>query len=128
MRLYTQQELVDELVERFGANPADWSFTCPNCGDAATAGELRDALAKSPRLRRGEPVTASDILGQECIGRHLGALQTTDEDWARQVKAGDTGARGCTWVAYGLIGGPDYLAAADGRRVPMFRVTEAVSV
>lgn len=49
----TQEELVAECRRRFGDDPANWAFVCPNCGDVAT-------LADHPG--------GSDKLGQECVG------------------------------------------------------------
>lgn len=85
----TQAELVDEARRRFGDDPLDYAFACPNCGDAA---KIRDFVEAA-----GDPSRA----GQECIGRTLGALKSGDnEAWNRQ------GGRGCDWVAYGLFPGP----------------------
>ncbi|GAA4124634.1 hypothetical protein GCM10022215_32460 [Nocardioides fonticola] len=115
---YTAEELVDTMIARFGRDEDTWSFTCPSCGDRATLVDFRRALAEHPRTRSGTPVAAEDIHGQECIGRTLGALNRTDESQARLRNQGK--ARGCTWAAYGLIPGPNFLIRPDGRRVPMF--------
>lgn len=116
---YTQQELLDELTRRFGPNPMDWSFTCPSCGDAATAGDFKAALAEHPRRNRdGSETTASDIIGQECIGRTLGALTKSTEPYR---------GRGCDWCAYGLFPGPVEVILPNGRSMRSFPITEAVS-
>ena len=77
----TQDELIAMATERFGADRMRWAFICPNCHDVATPQDFRDADADPNRI------------GQECIGRSLGALA-------------DGAKRGCDWTAYGLIGGP----------------------
>jgi hypothetical protein len=84
----TQEELIAMATERFGADPLRWAFVCPNCKDVATPQDFRDAGADPDRI------------GQECIGRSLGAL---------------TGGakRGCNWAAYGLLGGPWSVTVKD---------------
>lgn len=73
----------------FGADVMGWAFCCPNCGDIATPQDFADAGA--------DP----NLTGQECIGRHLGALKQPAGKRGKN-RAG----RGCDWVAYGLIRGP----------------------
>lgn len=103
-RTLTQAELVAEAVAAFGNDPEMWAFRCPQCDDVAVAQDFRDAGADTGRL------------GQECIGRHLGALSgapTTD--------AGKSIAkRGCDWAAYGLFSGPWFVVMPDGKKVPGF--------
>lgn len=121
----THEEFTKTLVERFGDNPAQWAFVCPSCGDVATGQDFKDALAKHPRTARsGEPLTASSILGQECIGRTLGALSTSADDWARRRQAGEV--RGCDWCAFGLFRGP-LIVEVDGRDIASFNIAEAVT-
>lgn len=112
----TQAELRALLTERFGDSPGDWAFVCPNCGDIATGADFRSALAEHPKTRsNGDPVVASDILGQQCIGRTLGALVAT--------KVNYTG-RGCDWAAGGLFSGPCYVlieGEAEQHWAPCFR-------
>jgi hypothetical protein len=104
-RKLTQAELVAEARERFGNDPMKWAFQCPSCKDTATGQDFRNALKEHPRkIRSGEPVDASDVLGQECIGRTLGVLE------GREV-------RGCDWTAYGLLAGPWEIVLPDGRSV-----------
>lgn len=115
-RQLTQAELVSEATERFGADPIKWAFRCPSCGDTANGEDFRQALADNPRKHRaGADVIASDIVGQECIGRTLGALAK------RQTYTG----RGCDWVAYGLFGGPWTIALPDGRSMHAFPLAAA---
>ncbi|MGC9540212.1 VVA0879 family protein [Streptomyces sp. UG1] len=111
-RKLTQAELVDEAIERFGDDPLKWAFQCPSCGDIATGQDFRDALKEHPRTNRNGEVIASDVLGQECIGRTLGALE------GRKT-------RGCNWAAYGLIRGPWEIALPDGRSVYGFPLAPA---
>lgn len=103
-RTLTQADLVAEAVAAFGDDPEKWAFRCPNCADVAVAQDFRDAGAHP------------NGLGQECIGRHLGALSgppTTD--------AGKSIAkRGCDWAAYGLFAGPWFVVMPDGKTVPGF--------
>lgn len=113
----THEEFLATLRERFGPNPADWAFVCPACNDVTTGADLKQALADNPRTRRdGSEVNAADLLGQECIGRSLGAL-------GREKYSG----RGCDWAAYGLIGGPLGVEMPDGRIVRSFRIAEQVA-
>lgn len=106
----TQDELVTAARERFGDDASQWAFVCPNCGDVATVQDFIDA---------GKPNAA----GQECIGRHKGALAGKP--------TGDSGRsiaeRGCDWVAYGLIGGPVEVILANGKCVRSFELAEATS-
>jgi hypothetical protein len=115
-RKLTQAELVAEATERFGDDPIKWAFVCPTCGDIANGEDFREALAANPRKHRsGEAVIASDVVGQECIGRTLGALDK------RQNYTG----RGCDWAAYGLFGGPWTIALPDGRSMHAFPLAPA---
>jgi hypothetical protein len=111
-RKLTQAELINEATERFGDDPLKWAFRCPSCGDIANGLDFREALAANPRKHRsGADVIASDVVGQECIGRTLGAL----------VKGqGKYTGRGCDWAAYGLLGGPWTIALPDGRSMHAF--------
>lgn len=116
----TQDELVAEMRRRFGADPMRWAFACPSCGDVATGLDFRTALAERPRTSRdGSPTMASDLLGQECIGRVLGALEERrQEDWK---------GRGCDWCAYGLFRGPLRVTLPNGKAVHSFHIAEAVA-
>lgn len=104
----TQDELVAALTERFGDDPKSWSFRCPRCGDIATSTDFKSAMEA-----RDLPGFGSDRLGQECIGRLLGALS----------KEGVT-PRGCDWAAYGLFRGPEFVILPDGREIPSFPVAQ----
>lgn len=91
VRKLTQAELIAEARERFGDDQNAWAFQCPSCGDVATVKDFIDLGA------------GTFPVGQDCIGRHLGAL-----------KMGYTG-RGCDWVAYGLLRGPwEVVLPAEG--------------
>lgn len=112
IRNLTQAELVAEARKRFGDNPLDWAFKCPNCGDVATGHDFNKALAENPRKNRDDqPVMTSDVLGQECIGRTLGALKGPAGTDGGRGEAG----RGCDWAAYGLFRGPWEIVLPDGR-------------
>lgn len=114
-RKLTQNELIAEAVERFGGDPMNWAFKCPFCGDVATGRDFREALEAHPRTHAsGEALTASSLLGQECIGRTLGVLR-------RDAKY--TG-RGCNWAAYGLFSGPWFVVLPSGREVASFPLAE----
>lgn len=118
----THEEFIATLTERFGDNPNDWAFVCPLCGDVATGADMKQALADHPRVSRdGEPMNAAQILGQECIGRTIGALSktTTAEEWNARREAGEV--RGCDWAAYGLFGGPLTVVMGDGSELRAFR-------
>lgn len=111
-RKLTQAELVTEATDRFGDDPLKWAFACPSCGDIANGQDFSDALAARPRKHRsGEDVIASDIVGQECIGRALGALAKGQGKYT---------GRGCDWAAYGLFAGPWTIALPDGRTMHAF--------
>ncbi|MFD3531956.1 VVA0879 family protein [Streptomyces sp. NPDC058664] len=117
-RKLTQEELVAEATERFGKDPFKWAFKCPSCEDVATGQDFSEALKERPRnhTRSGAEVIASDIVGQECIGRTLGALQGPKDKWT---------GRGCDWVAYGLFGGPWEIALPNGATMHAFPLAEA---
>jgi predicted RNA-binding Zn-ribbon protein involved in translation (DUF1610 family) len=115
-RKLTQAEMLAEAGKLFGPDPLGWAFRCPNCGDTATGRDFREALAAHPRQERGEAATASDLLGQECIGRTLGALAKTREKYA---------GRGCDWAAYGLFRGPWQIIMPDGHSAWSFPLAPA---
>jgi hypothetical protein len=119
-RQLTQAELVAEARERFGDDPLDWAFQCPNCGDVATGRDFRDALAKAPITN----TSASDLLGQECIGRILGALDGPAGTGGGRGQAG----RGCDWAAYGLIPGPWTIVLPDGGTARGFPLADVPAV
>lgn len=105
----TQVELLTEAKTRFGDNPLQWAFVCPNCGDVATAADFKAAGADPNRI------------GQECIGRHLGALDgppTTDS--GRSIAK-----RGCDWCAYGLFPGPWQIELPNGKTLSSFALAPA---
>lgn len=83
-RTLTQDELVAEARARFG-------------DDIANAQDFIDAKADPNRV------------GQECIGRSLGALakDATGTDGRSHAK------RGCDWAAYGLFRGPWFVTIPD---------------
>lgn len=116
-RKLTQAELLAEARERFGDDPLKWAFVCPSCGDVANGADFSKALAERPRKNRsGEDVIASDVVGQECIGRTLGALETSDDKYT---------GHGCTWTAYGLFRGPWEIALPSGRTAYGFPLAPA---
>ena len=120
-RHLTPAELLAEARERFGDSPDAWAFQCPNCGDVATGLDFRNALAANPRKNAsGTLVYASSLLGQECIGRVLGALKVR--------RASDWKGRGCDWVAYGLISGPWTIEMPWGRKMSAFPLAETADV
>ena len=98
-RKLTQAELMAEARARFGDNPMAFAFACPSCGDVASLGDFHAAGIDSGRA------------GQDCIGRHLGALdRETTVDAYRKA-----GKRGCDWVAYGMFRGPwEIVIPAEG--------------
>lgn len=105
----THAEFLADARDRFGDNPADWAFKCPNCGDIATGRDFRKALSEHPPERKGQAVIASDVMGQECIGRTLGV----DSE------------RGCDWAAYGLLPGPCEVVMPDGQSSWTFELAPA---
>jgi hypothetical protein len=60
-----------------------------------------------------------DRAGQECIGRHLGALSPTSDQGRSRAE------RGCDWAAYGLICGPWTVVMPDGHEVHSFPLADA---
>lgn len=113
---WTQAELVAEARSRFGDNGKTWAFVCPNCADVATAQDFMDAGSDPNRV------------GQECIGRSLGALKGP----AGTKDGRGEASRGCDWTAYGLFQGPWLitLSAGEGkpeRVVGSFALAAAVS-
>lgn len=114
----TQAELYELLCDRFGKNPANWAFTCPSCHDTATVTELQEALDANPRRRSDDTkVESTEIIGQECIGRSIGALANPP-----------TNDRGCHWVAFGLIRGPWEIVLPDGNSMWCFPVADTTAV
>lgn len=99
----TLEELRAEAKRRFGDDPMNWAFVCPRCGDVATGADFREALAAAGSTR-----PASAALGQECIGRTIGALS---RDRGGEKYEG----RGCDWAAYGLVRGP-VIVTLDNRK------------
>lgn len=84
-----QEDLVAIATHIHGDDPRLYAFACYFCGDVATIQEFIDAGADPGRA------------GQECIGRHLCALEPSY-----------TG-RGCPGVSFGLIPGPWEVIFAD---------------
>jgi hypothetical protein len=111
-RTLTQAELAAEATERFGEDPGGWAFQCPNCGDIATAYDFREALELHPATRDGQAVQPVELIGQECIGRTLGALEGNAE-------------RGCNWTAYGLFAGPWTVTLPSGKKICAFPLAGA---
>ncbi|MGW0800320.1 VVA0879 family protein [Streptomyces sp. NPDC002692] len=104
---FTLDEFWGEARARFGDDWMNWAFQCPACKDIATGEDLERALAERPRRHStGQSVKPTDVLGQECIGRSLGALE------GRTV-------RGCKYAAYGFIPGP-WQVTVPGQDKPMF--------
>lgn len=112
-RTLTIDELRAEAADRFGPEPRDYAFRCPNCGDVATVGEFAEL---------GVP----DAAGQHCIGRELGAL-TGDRTADRAGVVRGSASRGCDWAAYGLLRGPWTVVYPDGKRVPAFPLAVATT-
>lgn len=108
-RKLTQAELLTEAADRFGEDPMGWAFQCPQCADIATGQDFKDALTAHPRKHsNGETVLASDVIGQECIGRTLGKHAP----------------RGCDWAAYGLFRGPWEIVLPDERTMWCFPLAD----
>lgn len=108
----TQEELVAMATKRFSADPLRWAFVCPQCKDVATAADFKAAGADPNRI------------GQECIGRSLGALSGGPTGDGGRTRA----SRGCDWCAYGLFGGPWFVTISDEkgtRHVGSFALAEA---
>ncbi|MGW7100305.1 VVA0879 family protein [Streptomyces sp. NPDC054838] len=92
------RDLLAETRRRFGDATDRWAFQCPNCADVASIADWRQALTDHPTMRRGERVdNPGELIGQECLGRILGALDGPQNEWE---------GRGCDWTAYGLFRGP----------------------
>jgi len=116
-RELTQAELVKEATERFGGDPYGWAFQCPACGDVASGADFREALARKERKN----ATVSDVLGQECIGRLLGALEGGPSKDGGRSRA----ERGCDWCAYGLFPAPWTVKLPDGKTISCFPLAPA---
>lgn len=98
-RTLTQAELVDEAKSRFGDDPGAWAFQCPRCLDVASVDDFK---------RHG---ISTDLLGSECIGRHIARPATFE--------------RGCDWVSYGIFPGPWTVVLDDSQEVPSFPLAPA---
>ncbi|MGP3917643.1 VVA0879 family protein [Nonomuraea sp. 10N515B] len=120
-RKLTHAEFLAEAEKRFGKDPLKWAFACPNCSDTATGLDFTVALTSHPRTdAHGREVRYWEILGQECIGRTLGALSgdpTTDQGRGRAE-------RGCDWAAYGLIRGPWEIVLPEGQSIWCFPLAD----
>ena len=108
---FTLDELHAMANERFGDDPREWAFQCPNCKDITTPADFL-ALNQNPEYtsRFTEPTTGQEC-GQMCIGRLLGAGGQPS-----------TGRRGCNWAAFGLFRGPWIITMPDGKETPAFRL------
>jgi hypothetical protein len=106
-RTLTQEELAAEARKRFGDDPLDYAFQCPNCGDIA---KIRDF-----------PEDKRDRAGQKCIGRSLGALEGPPNNDSGRSRS----KRGCDWAAYGLFPGPWSIVMPDGREVRSVPLADA---
>lgn len=104
---WTIDELVIEAARRFGPDQADWGFICPRCSTVSTVADF---------LHRG---ITTDALGQDCIGRWLGALNEPDG------QGPDYTGPGCDWAAYGVLMQGPWWIEIDGREVPSFRLAPA---
>jgi hypothetical protein len=107
----TQDELLAELTLRFGPDHANWAFICPACNDVASAADFRAALDSQGLTEE----TASQHLGQVCIGRLTGAPSPGTK----------TTERGCNWAAFGLFRGPEFIIMPDGHEAPCFAIAPA---
>lgn len=107
-RTLTQAELLAEAKRRFGDNPLDFAFRCPNCGDVATIQDFNDA---------GD----AQMAGQGCIGRLLDALKgEPTRDSGKSIAE-----RGCDWAAFGLFAGPWTIVMPDGHEAHSFPLADA---
>jgi hypothetical protein len=102
----TFEELNTEAKRRFGDNDRAYAFACPRCGDVATLQDFLDV---------GKP----EAIGQDCIGRHLGALTGAHRPDKKGIVRGDA-PRGCDWCAYGLFPGPWLIQMPNGKPVWSF--------
>lgn len=118
---YTQAELIAMARERFGDNPREWAFQCPNCKDIATPADFL-ALNQDPDYtsRFTEPTTGQEC-GQDCIGRYLGARDRAAKGTDGQGHA----KRGCDWTAYGFFPGPWIIEMPDRTQLKAFRLAPA---
>ena len=108
---YTQAELLDESIRRFGPDIRDMAFVCPRCGDIASVREFQ-------RLGVGYKA------GTECIGRSLGALlgpRTITEGGVRRGLA----PRGCDCLASAPLDAP-CIVITKGVQVRMFDLAPAL--
>lgn len=115
---YTLDELHTMARERFGDDPREWAFQCPNCKDIATPADFL-ALNQNPDYtsRYSEPATGQEC-GQICIGRLIGACDRA----AKGTDGRDHAKRGCDWSAGGLFRGPWIITFPDGKELPAFRL------
>lgn len=119
-RTLTKDDLISEATRLFGDEPMDWAFECPNCGDVATGRDFRKALEEHPRTGSdGKRLVASDLTGQECIGRTLGALKGPPTADGR-----GEATRGCDWTANGLFRGPWRIELPEDREMWAFPLAD----
>lgn len=118
---FTLDELHALARERFGDDPREWAFQCPNCGDIATPSDFL-ALNDAPDYtsRNSTPATA-DQCGFVCIGRVLGARKSNRPEHPDHTRA----KRGCDWTAGGFLRGPWSIEMPDGRELLTFPLAPA---
>jgi hypothetical protein len=101
----TVAEWLAEGERRFGANPIDWRFVCPVCGNVASGHDFKAAGATDP-----------DVMRCECIGRYTGGRTL-----------GEKGPGPCDYAGYGLFRlSPVRVTTPDGKVVHSFAFGDPV--
>jgi hypothetical protein len=98
-RALSDKELGAEATARFGEDPLNWAFECPDCGDIATGAEF--------------PAGKRSRVGAECIGLHV-------EGRGCHHRAADSDPQGPWLVALedGTVA-PSFPLAARSPQAPM---------
>lgn len=92
-RTITLDQLHDEARNRFGDNPQEWAYQCPECGDIATGPDVAWVLSQRPAaVALRNPVTASEVLARQCIACPAQAVERPHLDRVHDPATGRTTA------------------------------------
>ena len=101
----THAEWLEAATQLYGADPLQWKFKCPICGNVQSLEQFKQVSAKP------------DSTYQECIGRYLPRSE-------RRSAFGEHGAKKiekpCDYAVYGLFSLPGLIVTDEHGDVPIF--------